>query len=915
MRTGHLALSLLAVLGLLLAPQRGLSLTMDQPVSPETIPGHWLIQRLGTPVSRFIFADADHGWGTADHRVYRTSDGGVSWQAYAFGNATEWMAHIIQGIEFVNATDGWAFGRRGCADFMPSAWAERTTDGGATWQEVFGACEYGDTIKAILFADSQYGWVNIVSATVPPLLRTTDRGDTWKPVATTVVPDRLLRFTSATSGFGLTGAALQRTTDGGVTWNTTGTLPAWWEDVTVSGDGTILWTVGTDGQAARSTNGGASWNPGSSPTTRTLTHVAFADNLQGWAAGAAGAALHTTDGGWKWSAVDAGTVQDVGELAVAGGNQAWIYAGALRRTRDGGAHWSLLPQILTERLQAVHMGSVAAGWAGGVDPYLLATLNNGRTWLNQAEAAAPVSAIDAVDNQRAWALSAHAVQRTTDGGASWQTSAVSAGQGADLDFVDASRGWLAGGANIRRTADGGITWTDQWSGTEHSLWNVSFVDAQRGWARFLDNVGGSILGTTDGGANWSLLGTSDAVGGAGLELTFADATHGWRTSRHYYSLYMVPAGVIERTTDGGLTWQQVRDGAAQSPKEVYRGIHFLSAHEGWAVGDFGLILYTTDGGTTWARMEHPSRINLVAVHAAGPGLAWLVGEGGLILHYSAAEPPGCWATPTPQAPYSGPLPTSGAVERQVAHCMDDAYVRVDTETSFYDRDYVHMGAYDSGAIPYADGFLFRDVRIPRNSQIISATLQLLPWGYQSGMPVLVEIAGDLRGQSDDFNPANFPVHLRPTTGARSIWTLNATATGPTNSPDIGPVIQEIVGQSDWSAGNNLALLINAISTTLQYVDWQAYDYSPANAARLSVSYQAQPTATPTATGASTEASTPTATGTPTSTATPTPTAPPTSTASVTPTGTFTITPTATATSTPTAERSLFESWIPIVLRP
>ncbi len=82
--------------------------------------------------------------------------------------------------------------------------------------------------------------------------------------------------------------------------------------------------------------------------------------------------------------------------------------------------------------------------------------------------------------------------------------------------------------------------------------------------------------------------------------------------------------------------------------EVYRGVSFINSQEGWVVGDYGLILYTTDGGTTWAHMEHPSRINLVAVHAAGPGLAWMAGDGGLILHYSASEPPG-YETPTPTA--------------------------------------------------------------------------------------------------------------------------------------------------------------------------------------------------------------------------------------------------------------------------
>ncbi len=444
MRTGQLGLTLLAIFALLLAgqgAQGGLSLAAN-PASQTDIPGYWLIQRQGTPDRLFTFVDADHGWGAAGNRIYRTDDGGVSWQAYAFGNATEWMAHSIAGTFFVNATDGWAFGRRGCDDFMPSGllWSA-PTDGGATWRRDRRLVRIPATrIKAILFADSQNGWEQIESAVLPSLLHTTDGGNTWHPVSATDLPDRLLRFTSATTGFGLTGSWLRRTTDAGATWNITGALPPWAQDVAISRDGTILWAVGANGQTGRSTAGGASWNLVSSSTPYTLTHVSFADNLQGWAAGEAGAVVRTTDGGWSWSAANSGTTQDVAELALAGGSQAWIYAGALRRTRDGGAHWSELPKTAAERLQAVRMGSVSVGWAGGSDPYLLNTVNNGRMWLNQTEAAGPVQAIDAADDQRAWALSPAALQGTTDGGASWQTSAVSAGQGSDLDFVDADAG-------------------------------------------------------------------------------------------------------------------------------------------------------------------------------------------------------------------------------------------------------------------------------------------------------------------------------------------------------------------------------------------------------------------------------------------------------------------------------------------
>ena len=275
-------------------------------------------------------------------------------------------------------------------------------------------------------------------------------------------------------------------------------------------------------------------------------------------------------------------------------------------------------------------------------------------------------------------------------------------------------------------------------------------------------------------------------------------------------------------------------------------------------------------------------------------MAWLVGDNGLIVHYSAQEPSGCWATPTPLPVYTGSPPSSGAVDRQVAHCMDDAYVRVDTQTLLVDEAFVRSGAREGGQIPYQAGFLFRDVRIPQGAQITSARLQLEPWGWQSGAPIEVDIRAELRPQAADFSPANEWLTLRPRTVSQVSWVLNSTATGTTNSPDILAVVEEVVGQAGWRAGNNLAVYLDATDQGAHYVDWKAYDTNPLLAAHLVVRYQtgAVSTATPTAT--STTTFTPTRpvtyTATPTRTTTFTPTRP----------GTFIATPTRTPPQTPTA---------------
>ena len=234
----------------------------------------------------------------------------------------------------------------------------------------------------------------------------------------------------------------------------------------------------------------------------------------------------------------------------------------------------------------------------------------------------------------------------------------------------------------------------------------------------------------------------------------------------------------------------------------------------------------------------------------------------------------CVTTPTPGAPFADNVPLAGTAQRQVAHCVDDAFVTLgQTNALDHDGAYLRMGGRPGTAVPYVqyiDGLLFRDVRVPQGARVVSATLRLETW-YQSGAPVLVEVAGQLSPQANDFSPANPWPQQRPKTALRTAWTLSVAMTGTVISPDLAGIVEEIVGQSGWKPGNNLVLLISPVLTGQQFMDWQAYDFSPANAARLTISYETPPatiTPTPTATATASPTSTVTPTGTPTPAPTP-----------------------------------------------
>ena len=166
----------------------------------------------------------------------------------------------------------------------------------------------------------------------------------------------------------------------------------------------------------------------------------------------------------------------------------------------------------------------------------------------------------------------------------------------------------------------------------------------------------------------------------------------------------------------------------------------------------------------------------------------------------------------------------------------------------------------------------------------------------------MDIRAELRPQAADFSPANEWLTLRPRTVSQVSWVLNSTATGTTDSPDISTVVEDVVGQAGWRAGNNLAVFLDASTQGTHYVDWKAYDTNPSLAAHLILTYQGgiEPTVTPSPTLTPTPTQTPTATRTPTRTPTLT--------------ATTTATPIATGTPTVTSTPVGFGSYLPLIVR-
>ena len=261
----------------------------------------------------FDFIDAQTGWFAAS-RLLRTRDAGATWEQLSDLSPVE--------VDFVSASQGWA--STFAYDFATGAQTvtiQRTDDGGATWDEQYrrtfgnylyltaidarnvwayslydglllhtrdgGASWYEQPIPVdpdgnspgIVFVDARVGWLaepvcgpQFANCT-HEVWRTFDGGDTWQLAGHAPNPDGCPSAVEAVDDrhawVGGFGCALQRTSDGGVTWNATNppagggvsAPPAFFDRTIGRTTQTVCDQTGTTctDSLLRTSDGGATW--------------------------------------------------------------------------------------------------------------------------------------------------------------------------------------------------------------------------------------------------------------------------------------------------------------------------------------------------------------------------------------------------------------------------------------------------------------------------------------------------------------------------------------------------------------------------------------------------------------------------------------------------------------------------------
>ncbi len=199
-------------------------------------------------------------------------------------------------------------------------------------------------------------------------------------------------------------------------------------------------------------------------------------------------------------------------------------------------------------------------------------------------------------------------------------------------FLNPYTGWICGeSGKILKTMNGGDNWLQQTSNTTLSLNSVFFLNDNVGWCcgglfdpNFISRM--TVLKTSDGGNNWSIVFDQPSFTSYFVSVYFTDAMNGCVVEQG--STGFVGVGGIWITSNGGLNWTPVPgSGTAIS------NIQFTDSNTGWVLGKFwddfqtdtAYILKSTNGGQSWIKKYQKPRMSLLSSHFLNNNTGWAGG--------------------------------------------------------------------------------------------------------------------------------------------------------------------------------------------------------------------------------------------------------------------------------------------------
>ncbi len=311
--------------------------------------GQWIQQASSTTTHLLDcdFINQNTGWVCGDGGVIlKTTNGGLNWVQQNSG-----VNKRLEGIEAVDANILYCVG-----------WFQtilKSTDGGANWVIIRdGPTGTGSTFFKCFFLNSNTGWLLRSGASGGYILRTTNGGLTFDSTNVIFSFLRDIYFKNALSGVLCgDGALVMRSTDGGVVWSQIqlplfqGGMPNLFR---ISFVGDYGWTIGEGGPfnggraVWRTTNFGSTWDSIARvpyPSNQLNYSVFFTNFNTGYCGGTYGYTYKSTNGGFNWYQQNMPIDGFRNDFWFANDSLGWVIGGGgyILNTTNGGTFVAVQP--------------------------------------------------------------------------------------------------------------------------------------------------------------------------------------------------------------------------------------------------------------------------------------------------------------------------------------------------------------------------------------------------------------------------------------------------------------------------------------------------------------------------------------------------------------------------------------------
>lgn len=194
----------------------------------------------------------------------------------------------------------------------------------------------------------------------------------------------------------------------------------------------------------------------------------------------------------------------------------------------------------------------------------------------------------------------------------WQNPSPQGNTVYNLQFLNSNTGFGAvGRGTILKTTNGGTNWSILRTGSDYATKSVYFVNVSTGYA--VADL--QILKTTNAGINWQVVQTTAQFSYAET-VTFLNENTGYVTCQ---------AGKIYKTTNAGLNWQFTTPAV-----ESYFASFFFDSNTGFVAGYWSTVRKTTNGGLNWVSQYSNTSANIHSIFFTSINTGYFVTNNGSI---------------------------------------------------------------------------------------------------------------------------------------------------------------------------------------------------------------------------------------------------------------------------------------------